>query len=62
MPHPKSLWAVAAEHQEDARDKDDAEEQIAELFGETPHTANAYITAGDLGRLSTLSLASRHRI
>jgi predicted P-loop ATPase len=52
---PQSLWAVAAEHQEAARDKDDAEMQIEEWFGETEHTAHAYITAGDLSTLSRLA-------
>jgi predicted P-loop ATPase len=52
---PQALWAVAAEHQEAARDKDDAEEQIEEWFGKSEQTANAYVTASDVGTLSKLA-------
>lgn len=45
---PRSIWGIAAEHQEAARSASDLEVQMHAWFGETSFTKVAYITADDL--------------
>jgi predicted P-loop ATPase len=50
----RDVWAIAAEHQEAARERNDAEDHMEAHFGETEMTKNAYVTATDLATLGKL--------
>lgn len=49
---PKSLWSVAAEHQEAVRAESDIEIRFQDWFGETDMTSEVFVTVADLSQLT----------
>lgn len=48
---PRDIWTIATAHQESARSVSDMEMRMEAWFGETTHTATAYILVEDLAEL-----------